>query len=157
MTVKLEDGDAAPNFTATLTDGSEITLSELLDETGVILYFYPKDSTPGCTTQACDFRDNFAVLQTAGWRVVGVSKDSARSHQNFINKNELPFSLVVDDEMKLHEAYGTWGEKKNYGRTYMGCIRSTFIINQDGTLESAAYNVKATGHVGRILNQLNIQ
>lgn len=146
----------APEFTAMVTDGSEVSLSEMLTESGVILYFYPKDSTPGCTTQACDFRDNYAALQDAGWRVIGVSKDSARSHANFIGKHELPFELIVDDEMKLHEAYGTWGEKKNYGRVYMGCIRSTFVINQDGSLASAAYNVKATGHVGRILKQLGI-
>lgn len=156
MTVVLSEGEMAPEFTAMVTDGSEVSLSEMLTESGVILYFYPKDSTPGCTTQACDFRDNYAALQDAGWRVIGVSKDSARSHANFIGKHELPFELIVDDEMKLHEAYGTWGEKKNYGRVYMGCIRSTFVINQDGSLASAAYNVKATGHVGRILKQLGI-
>ncbi len=150
------NGENAPEFNATITDGTGITLSEMLKEGGVILYFYPKDSTPGCTAQACDFRDNYGKLAEAGWKVIGVSKDSAKSHMKFTDKYEIPFDLIVDDEMKLHELYGTWGEKKNYGRVYMGCIRSTFIINQDGKLDLASYNVKATGHVGRIINHLGL-
>ena len=156
MDKRLNIGDRAPEFTAELTDGSKITLSEILKESGVILYFYPKDSTPGCTTQACDFRDNFGTLKSAGWRVIGVSKDSAKSHQKFIDKHELPFELIVDSETELHQLYSTWTEKKLYGRTFLGCIRSTFVINQDGTLASVGYNVKASGHVDRIMNDLNV-
>lgn len=146
----------APDFTATLADGSEITLSKILKESGVILYFYPKDSTPGCTLQACGFRDNFDVLRDAGWRVIGVSKDSAESHQKFTDKYGIPFDLIVDEEKEVHLLYGTWGEKKNYGVTYTGCLRSTFVINQDGSLGFAGYNVMPVGHVKRIIKKLNL-
>ncbi len=151
----LSEGDTAPDFTATLTDGSEVTLSEMLKDSGVILYFYPRDSTPGCTTQACDFRDNFDYLKESGWRVIGVSKDSAKSHTKFIDKHGLPFELIVDGETELNQLYGTWTEKKLYGRTFLGCIRSTFAINQDGTLAWVGYKVQSKGHVERVMNDLN--
>ena len=156
MAERLNVGDKAPEFTAELTDGSKVTLSSMLKESGVILYFYPKDSTPGCTTQACDFRDNFGALKGAGWRVIGVSKDSAKSHQKFIDKHDLPFELIVDSETELHQLYSTWAEKKLYGRTFLGCIRSTFVISQDGSLTWVGYNVKSTGHVERIMNEINV-
>ena len=109
--VELVVGGQAPDFEAEVTDGKKIKLSEILSSgEGVILYFYPRDSTPGCTTQACDFRDNFGTLKEGGWRVIGVSTDSAKSHLKFTEKNELPFELVVDEDASLHEAYGTWRE-----------------------------------------------
>ena len=122
----------------------------------MILYFYPRDSTPGCTTQACDFRDSFDRLKEGGWRVIGVSTDSAKSHQKFTEKNDLPFELVVDEEAPLHESYGTWREKKMYGKTYMGTLRSTFAIGQDGTLEWVGYGVRAKGHVDGLIEALKV-
>ena len=146
--VELVVGGQAPDFEAEVTDGKKIKLSEILSSgEGVILYFYPRDSTPGCTTQACDFRDNFGTLKEGGWRVIGVSTDSAKSHLKFTEKNELPFELVVDEDAALHEAYGTWREKNMYGKTYMGTLRSTFVIGQNGTLEWVGYGGRAKGHV----------
>ncbi len=150
-------GEQAPNFTAKLQDGKDWTLSEALNETGVILYFYPKDSTPGCTTQACDFRDAMPLLNSENWSVVGVSRDSAASHMKFIEKQNLNFSLIVDADTQVHQLYGAWGEKKNYGKVYMGAIRSTFIINQEGIIQWCGKGVKATGHVGRVLKILEIE
>ena len=153
--INLEQGDSAPNFTAQDSEGNTYDLSEM-NSAGktVILYFYPKDDTPGCTIQACDFRDNMMALADDDIVVLGVSKDSAKSHDNFTAKYELNFPILLDTEMDLHNAYGTWREKMNYGRTYMGCSRSTFIISTDGKLAHAMYNVKATGHVERLLKLL---
>jgi peroxiredoxin Q/BCP len=154
---ELVAGDAAPDFEARITDGTTIRLSEILASgEGVILYFYPRDDTPGCTTQACDFRDGFGRLSGSGWRVIGVSTDSAKSHQKFIDKNNLPFELIVDGEANLHEAYGTWREKSMYGKTYMGTLRSTFAISSDGTLEWVGYGVKAKGHVDGLVEFLGV-
>ena len=156
--VTLEVGQKAPDFNAQITNGDKIKLSDiLLSGQKVILYFYPKDSTPGCTVQACDFRDNFSRLQSAGFRVIGVSKDSSKSHQNFIEKYELPFELIVDSETKLHQLYGVWREKMNYGKTYLGVSRSTFVIDTDGKLISVGYNVRASGHVERLVKELGIE
>ena len=150
-------GGQAPDFEAEVTDGKKIKLSEILSSgEGVILYFYPRDSTPGCTTQACDFRDNFGTLKEGGWRVIGVSTDSAKSHLKFTEKNELPFELVVDEDAALHEAYGTWREKNMYGKTYMGTLRSTFVIGQNGTLEWVGYGVRAKGHVEILIEELQV-
>lgn len=155
--VELVVGEDAPDFEAEITDGGEIKLSDILSSgEGVILYFYPRDSTPGCTTQACDFRDNFDVLKEGGWRVIGVSTDSAKSHQRFSEKNDLPFELVVDEDASLHEAYGTWREKNMYGKTYMGTLRSTFVIGQNGTLEWVGYGVRAKGHVETLIEELQV-
>ena len=108
-TVELAVGDTAPDFDEEVTDGSKVSLSGILSNgEKVILYFYPRDNTPGCTTQACDFRDSFGRFEGSGWRVIGVSTDSAKSHQKFIDKHELPFELIVDEEANLHEKYGTW-------------------------------------------------
>ncbi|MDP6661978.1 MAG: peroxiredoxin [Candidatus Thalassarchaeaceae archaeon] len=155
---ELSVGDPAPDFSARVANGATIQLSEVLSEgKGVILYFYPRDETPGCTVQACDFRDSFARLADSGWRVVGVSTDSASSHQKFIDNHELPFELVVDEDSSLHEAYGTWREKNMYGRTYMGTLRSTFAISSEGTLEWAGYGVRAKGHVEMLMESLGVQ
>jgi len=152
-----EVGEQAPNFTAILQDGSEWNLQKALEKTGVILYFYPRDNTPGCTTQACDFRDVHPTLNAENWTVIGVSRDSAASHIRFIDSQKLNFDLIVDSDTKIHELYGAWGEKKNYGKVYMGAIRSTFIINQDGIIQWLGRGVKATGHVQRILKILEIE
>ena len=156
--VTLSVGETAPDFEAVLTDGSKFVLSENLSSgKGVILYFYPRDNTPGCTTQACDFRDNFGRISNESWTVVGVSTDSAKSHQNFIAKHDLPFDLIVDEEAELHSLYGTWREKSMYGKTYMGTLRSTFAISPDGTLAWVGYKVKTKGHVDQVLQDLGIE
>ena len=156
--VTLEVGQKAPDFSAQITNGDKIKLSDVLSSNKkVILYFYPKDSTPGCTVQACDFRDNFSRLKNAGYKVIGVSKDSSSSHQKFIDKHELPFDLIVDSEIELHQLYGVWREKMNYGKTYMGVSRSTFVIDTNGTLVSVGYNVRASGHVDRLVKELGLE
>ena len=156
--ISLEVGEMAPDFEAELTNGDKVILSNILSSgQKVILYFYPKDSTPGCTVQACDFRDNFSKLQSAGFRVIGVSKDSSKSHQKFIDTHELPFELIVDSDTKLHQLYGVWREKMNYGKTYMGVSRSTFVIDIDSKLISVGYNVRASGHVDRLVKELGIE
>ena len=156
--ISLEVGKMEPDFEAELTNGDKVTLSNILSSgEKVILYFYPKDSTPGCTVQACDFRDNFSKLQSAGFRVLGVSKDSSKSHQKFIDTHELPFELIVDSDTELHQLYGVWREKMNYGKTYMGVSRSTFVIDIDSKLISVGYNVRASGHVDRLVKELGIE
>ena len=156
--VTLEVGDKAPDFDTLLTDGSRISLNGILsDDKRVVLYFYPKDNTPGCTTQACDFRDNYSTLQSAGYRVLGVSKDSSKSHLNFTDKYELNFDLIVDQDVELHQKYGVWREKKNYGKTYMGVSRSTFVIDTDGSLIWVGYNIRAKGHVEKLMRELSIE
>ena len=156
--VNFEVGQNAPDFEAELTDETRIRLSEILEGgEKVILYFYPKDSTPGCTKQACDFRDNFDRLKTLGYRIIGVSKDSSKSHSNFINKHNLNFELIVDQDIELHNLYGVWREKMNYGKTYLGVSRSTFVIGLDGNFEFVGYNVRATGHVERLMNELGVE
>ena len=156
-TVQLQTGEHAPDFTALDQEGNEHSLSAYR-EAGkhVILYFYPKDSTPGCTTQACDFRDNMARLNNDDYVVLGVSKDSQKSHKRFVEKKELNFPLLVDEDLALHNAFGTWRLKKNYGREYMGCARSTFVIHPDGSLAWCRYNVKAKGHVGMLMRELGM-
>ena len=145
--ISLEVGKMAPDFEAELTNGDKVTHSNILSSgEKVILYFYPKDSTPGCTVQACDFRDNFSKLQSAGFRVLGVSKDSSKSHQKFIETHELPFELIVDSDTELHQLYGVWREKMNYGKTYMGVSRSTFVIDIDSKLIFVGYNVRAVSY-----------
>ena len=150
-------GDTAPEFEASVTDGSTIRLSEMLSSgDGVVLYFYPRDNTSGCTVQACDFRDSFGRFKDSGWRVIGVSTDSAKSHQKFIDKNSLPFELVVDENFSLHEAYGTWREKNMYGKTYMGTLRSTFVIGSNGILRWVRYKVSPKGHADELLSDLGV-
>ena len=155
--ITLESGDKSPLFDAPDSKGEHHNLTELISAGNkVILYFYPRDSTPGCTVQACDFRDDMARLSSHGYKVFGVSKDSVKSHENFINKQELNFPLLMDEDGAIHEAFGTWRMKKNYGKEYMGCARSTFVIGEDGNLIFARYNVKAKGHVSMLMRELGI-
>ena len=150
MSTILKAGDKAPDFKAINQNEKEISLANYAGKK-LVLYFYPKDNTPTCTNEACNLRDNFLDLKAAGYEVLGVSPDSAKKHTNFINKYELPFDLLVDDEHKMHEAYGVWGEKKMYGKTYMGTIRTTFLINEEGVIEKVIDKVKAKEHHSQIL------
>ena len=154
---RLEVGQRAPGFTLETTKGA-LSLADALERSakGVVVYFYPKASTPGCTKEACDFRDSLASLQGAGYSVIGVSADSMAALERFTEKQALTFPLASDPDHKILEAYGAWGEKKNYGRTYVGIIRSTVVVNPDGTVALAQYNVKATGHVARLRKALGI-
>ncbi|SEN58293.1 peroxiredoxin Q/BCP [bacterium A37T11] len=127
----LKAGDKAPTFTANNQHGESVSLADFAGKK-VILYFYPKDNTPGCTTEACNFRDNYQSLQQEGFEVIGVSTDSEQSHHKFINKFELPFTLLADENHQLVEAYGVWAEKNNYGKKYMGTMRTTFVIDEQG-------------------------
>ena len=153
----LHIGQQAPDFTVATTQGT-LSLSDLLAQAsrGVVVYFYPKASTPGCTTEACDFRDSLASLQSAGYSVIGVSADSMAALERFVENQSLTFPLASDPEHSVLAAYGAWGEKKNYGRTYVGIIRSTVVVAADGTVCLAQYNVKATGHVARLRKALGI-
>ena len=126
-------GDKAPEILGLNENGEEIRLSNYQGKK-IVLYFYPKDSTSGCTAQACNLRDNYTELRQAGYEVIGVSVDDAKSHQKFIAKNELPFTLIADTDKKLVEQFGVWGEKSMYGRKYMGTFRTTFIINEEGII-----------------------
>ena len=130
----LNEGDKAPDFTAKDQNGKTISLADFKGKT-VILYFYPKDDTPGCTAEACDFRDNYQSLLSKGFEVIGVSTDGEKSHKKFETKYNLPFPLIADEEKNIVEAYGVWGEKSMYGKTYMGTTRKTFIIDGDGNLK----------------------
>lgn len=152
---QLAVGDTAPEFTLLNQDEKPISLRDLRG-TGVILFFYPAAMTPGCTTQACDFRDSLAPLQAAGWTVLGISRDDPATQQRFRERDALPYDLLSDPDHSIHEAYGAWGEKMNYGKTVEGVIRSTFVIDADGRIEHALYNVKATGHVGRVRELLGL-
>ena len=156
--INLEVGQNAPNFSCLDSAGNTHSLENYMsDGKSVILYFYPKDSTSGCTTQACDFRDSIARLNKGNYVVLGVSKDSAKSHEKFISNQELNFPLLMDEELSLHEAFGTWREKSMYGRTYMGTSRSTFVIGSDGILKWVGYGVRAKGHVDKVISELNIE
>ena len=155
--ITLETGDKSPLFDAVDSKGTQHKIADIVaGGEKVILYFYPRDSTPGCTVQACDFRDDMARLTSHGFKVFGVSKDSVKSHENFINKQELNFPLLMDEDGSIHEAFGTWRMKKNYGKEYMGCSRSTFVIGEDGNLIFARYNVKAKGHVSMLTRELGL-
>jgi thioredoxin-dependent peroxiredoxin len=151
----LKVGDKAPDFELQDDTGRSWRLEDLRGQK-VILYFYPKDDTPGCTAQACDFRDNFGIFQGAGYIVLGVSPQDASSHGNFRQKYDLNFPLLIDEDKAVAEAYGVWGEQMNYGRKFLGIRRSTFVIDEDGTLIEAQYGVKARGHVDRLRSQLGV-
>ena len=145
-------GDKAPEILGLNEKGEEIRLSAYSGKK-IVLYFYPKDSTSGCTAQACNLRDNYADLRKAGYEVIGVSVDDAKSHQKFIAKNELPLSLIADTDKKLVEQFGVWGEKSMYGRKYMGTFRTTFIIDEEGVIERIILpkQVKTKEHSKQIL------
>ncbi|MBI1353176.1 MAG: thioredoxin-dependent thiol peroxidase [Acidobacteria bacterium] len=149
----LNVGDKAPDFTAPTDGGGTISLKDLRGKK-VILYFYPKDNTPGCTTEACDFRDAAPVLETKGAVVLGVSPDSVKSHDGFKNKFGLPFRLISDQDHAIAEAYGAWQEKSMYGKKYMGIQRSTFVIDGEGKIAQVHGKVKVKGHVADLLERL---
>ena len=151
---KLDTGDRAPAVILPNQNGEIVDLSEFLGRK-VILYFYPAASTPGCTTQACDFRDNLGVFQNAGYVVLGISMDNREALQKFAQEESLDFPLLSDPDLTVHHAYGAFGEKSMYGKTVMGVIRSTFVIDEQGLLEHALYNVKATGHVDMLRKKLS--
>ncbi|MEV0839823.1 thioredoxin-dependent thiol peroxidase [Actinocatenispora sera] len=153
--VRLAQGDAAPDFTLPTDDGEQLTLSALRGRK-VILYAYPAAMTPGCTKQACDFRDSLDALAAAGYQVVGISPDAPAKLAKFRERDGLTFPLVSDPEKKVLSAYGAFGEKKNYGRVVQGVIRSTFVIDEQGRIELAQYNVRATGHVAKLRRDLGL-
>lgn len=146
---KLQIGDTAPDFTLLDQDGNSVSLHDFAGSP-VILYFYPVAMTPGCTTQACDFRDNLASLTALGYTVLGLSRDDLPLLRKFRERDAITFPLLSDPDRAVHEAYGAWGEKVNYGKTIEGVIRSTFVVDADGKIAHALYNVQATGHVGRL-------
>jgi thioredoxin-dependent peroxiredoxin len=150
---KLAPGDTAPDFSLPGADGTQVSLSALRGQR-VIVYFYPAAMTPGCTKEACDFRDNLGVLADAGLTVLGISPDTPAKLARFRDKEKLNFPLLADPDLAAHKAYGVYGEKTMYGRKTVGVIRSTFVVGADGRIERAYYNVKATGHVERLRKEL---
>lgn len=155
ITRRLEPGDTAPPFTLQNKDGDEVSLADFAGSR-VILYFYPAASTPGCTTEACDFRDNLASLGAEGYVVLGVSPDDLPALQTFAAEQSLSFPLLADAGHRVAEAYGAWGEKARYGKMVVGLIRSTFVIDERGIVTLALYDVKATGHVASLRTKLGI-
>lgn len=155
MSERLQPGDTAPAFTLPDADGNDVSLA---DHKGrkVIVYFYPRALTPGCTKQACDFTDNLDLLAAAGYDVIGVSPDKPEKLAKFRDEENLKVTLVGDPDKKTLEAYGAFGEKQNYGKTVMGVIRSTIVVDENGKVEHAFYNVRATGHVAKIIKDLGI-
>ena len=147
----LHPGDAAPDFTALNQHGKSVSLSDFRGKK-IVLYFYPKDDTPGCTAQACNLRDNYAELQQAGYEVIGISGDGVQSHDKFARKYELPFPLLADEDKSINEAYGVWQEKSMYGRTYMGTARTTFVVDEAGKITDVIDKVKTKDHTAQILN-----
>ncbi|MCZ4068115.1 MULTISPECIES: thioredoxin-dependent thiol peroxidase [Microbacterium] len=146
---RLQPGDLAPEFSLDDQDGSTLSLSDLRGRRTVV-FFYPAAMTPGCTREACDFRDSVESLRAAGIEVIGISRDDEAKLRRFREQEQLTYPLLSDPDHAVHEAYGAWGEKMNYGKTVEGVIRSTFVIDADGRIEHALYNVKATGHVARV-------
>ncbi len=155
MDARLQPGDTAPDFTLPDADGTPVTLSSLRGKQ-VIVYFYPAAMTPGCTKEAGDFRDSLTELTGAGYVVLGVSPDKPEKLREFRDSENLTFSLLADPDKETMTAYGAYGEKSMYGKTTMGVIRSTFVIAADGTVDRAYYNIKATGHVGRLRRDLGV-
>jgi len=152
---RLAAGDTAPDFTLTDQDGSRVSLASYRGRK-VVVYFYPAAMTPGCTTQACDFRDSLGSLAAAGYQVLGVSKDSQAKLTEFAENDHLTFPLLSDEDLAVHRAYGAWGEKNLYGKLVTGVLRSTFVIDEAGLVTLALYNVKATGHVASLRKKLGI-
>ncbi|MFC5190587.1 thioredoxin-dependent thiol peroxidase [Algoriphagus aquatilis] len=148
--MSLEVGQLAPEFEAKIETGATIKLSDYRGKK-VVLYFYPKDATPGCTAQACNLRDNYDALLSAGYVVLGISSDDEKSHKKFIEKQSLPFPLIADTDLKVHEAYGTWVEKSMYGRKYMGTARTTFVIDEEGKIAEVIEKVDTKNHTAQIL------
>ena len=146
----IDTGDKAPSFNGVTDGGGSLSLEDLKDKK-IVLYFYPKDDTPGCTTEAQGFRDAVNDFAKLGAEIVGVSKDSVKHHDKFKSKYDLPFKLISDEDGKICEAYGVWQEKKNYGKTYMGIVRSTFLIDEKGRVAEVWRNLRVKGHVDRVL------
>jgi len=155
VTTTLTAGDTAPAFTLQDANGDDVSLGDYRGRR-VIVYFYPKAATPGCTTQACDFRDNLARFTADGFAVLGISPDAPPALARFTDKQELTFPLLSDQDHSVAEAYGAWGEKKNYGKTYEGLIRSTVVVDAQGVVELAQYNVRAKGHVAKLRRDLHL-
>lgn len=158
MADRLLTGDIAPGFTLKDASGQDVSLAAGNGSTngGTIIYFYPAASTPGCTKQACDFRDSLASFTSAGYRVLGVSPDPVRKLATFTANEALTFPVLSDEDHAVAEAYGAWGEKKNYGKTYQGLIRSTIVVDAGGKVVLAQYNVRATGHVAKLRRDLKL-
>ena len=154
-TTRLEPGSPAPDFTLVDQDDRPVSLHDLRGGR-VILFFYPEAMTPGCTKEACDFRDSLAPLQAAGYTILGISRDAPEKLRRFRERDGLTYDLLSDPDHAVHEAYGVWGEKVNYGKTFMGVIRSTFVIDEEGRIAHALYNVRATGHVARLRTTLGV-
>lgn len=150
---ELKEGQKAPEFTAADQEGNTVTLNQFLGKK-VVLYFYPKDDTPGCTAEACDFRDNYQGLTAKGIVVLGVSVDDEKSHQKFATKHSLPFTLLADTDKKIVEAYGVWGEKNMYGKKYMGTNRTTFIIDEQGVIAHIIKKVETKNSTAQVLGLL---
>ncbi|SCY40021.1 peroxiredoxin Q/BCP [Microbacterium sp. LKL04] len=152
---RLDSGTPAPDFSLVDQDGQPVSLADFRGRR-LVAFFYPAAMTPGCTTEACDFRDSVAPLQAAGYTVVGISRDEPAKLRAFRDRDSLPYDLLSDPDHSAHEAYGAWGEKMNYGKVVEGVIRSTFVIDEDGAILHALYNVKATGHVARVRALLGV-
>ena len=152
--IRLKERDKAPAFKSINEKGEEISLSNFKGKK-LVLYFYPKDDTPGCTAEACDLRDNYKMFQKKGYEILGVSPDGITKHQKFIAKYKLPFSLLADEEHHVAEAYGCWGEKSMYGRKYMGVERTTLIIDEKGKISHVFPKVKVDGHTEEVLKALS--
>jgi peroxiredoxin Q/BCP len=150
MTIKLNIGDKAPNFSCKNEKGELVSLKDFKGK-NLVLYFYPKDDTPGCTAEACDLRDNYQSFLSKGFEILGVSPDSEKKHQKFIDKHELPFSLLADEDHAVAEAYGVWGEKSMYGRKYMGILRTTFVIDEKGKLSNIIEKVDTKAHSKQLI------
>lgn len=148
--MNIKEGDKVPAFSVNNQDGHTITEKDLLGKKSV-LYFYPKDNTPGCTTQSCNLRDNYTTLLDQGYQVFGISADSEASHQKFIAKFELPFPLLADIDRKMIEAFGVWQEKNNFGKKYMGIVRTTFVIDEDGKISEIIKKVNTKDHTNQII------
>tara|TARA_Y100001949_G_scaffold171343_1_gene173677 strand:- start:24 stop:470 length:447 start_codon:yes stop_codon:yes gene_type:complete len=146
----LKIGNKAPDFESINQNGDKVKLSDFIGKK-VVLYFYPRDNTPGCTAQACNLKDNYNTLQQNGYTILGISKDSPKSHQKFINKFDLPFDLIADENQNVHMKYGTWIEKSMYGKNYMGTARWTFLIDEKGNVENIIQKVKTKEHTSQIL------
>ena len=146
----LKIGNKAPDFESINQNGDKVKLSDFIGKK-VVLYFYTRDNTPGCTAQACNLKDNYKTLQKNGYTILGISKDSPKSHQKFINKFDLPFDLIADEDQNVHLKYGTWIEKSMYGKNYMGTARWTFLIDEKGNIENIIQKVKTKEHTSQIL------
>ena len=155
MTSRLEPGDQAPAFSLSDDTGQTVSLSDFAGRK-VIVYFYPAAMTPGCTTQACDFSESIETLRRDGYEVLGISKDAPAKLAKFRERDHLTITLLSDTDLAVHRAYGAFGEKKLYGKTVTGVIRSTIVVDEEGKVERALYNVKATGHVAKIIKDLGI-